>query len=218
MSKIITKRHNSYRLIKGVVLGWQRGKIGEGHQVQVIEADNSITGFRWKSPKDPVAGDQVTVILPEKGVSAKPDRALMILNETTGDTHREINAHDPRGARTIMANMIIWLTIAAIIAVVLINYAIPEQAKIIILAAAALMVWRIAIATYKLREDERAAQRKLDEEAVCSEIVMNAWESNTESRKPRLDIEIDDLGNPIVSNSSAEDGKIHIEEGKSATG
>lgn len=197
MSTIINKRHNSYRLINGVVLGWQRGKVGEGHQVQLIDESNEITGFRWRSPKDPIAGDQVTVVLPEKGVSAKPDRAIMILNHTTGEKHREVNAHDPRGARMIMAHMVIWLTIAAIIAAVLINYAIPQQAQIIVLAAAALMVWRIAIATHKLRQDERAAQRKLDEESVCSDVAMMAWEENTESRKPRLAIDYDERGHPI---------------------
>ena len=199
MSTVIKKRHNSYKLINGVVLGWSRGQIGQGHQVQLIEPDNTITTFSWRSPKDPTAGDQVTVVLPEKGVTAKPDRAVMILNQTTGETHREVNAHDPRGARMIMANMVIWLVIAAIIAAILINFAIiPIQAQVIILLAAALMVWRIAIATYKLRQDERAAQRKLDEESVCSDVVMHAWESNTESRRPRMIIDYDSNGNPVV--------------------
>ena len=108
MSTLITKRHNSYRAIEGAVLGWERGKIGEGHKVQVIEPDNTITSFKWRAPKDPVAGDQVTVVLPETGVSAKPDRAIMILNQTTGETHREVNAHDPNGARSIMVNLVIW--------------------------------------------------------------------------------------------------------------
>ena len=99
----------------------------------------------------------------------------------------------------IMANMVIWLAIAAIIAAILINFAIiPIQAQVIILLAAALMVWRIAIATYKLRQDERAAQRKLDEESVCSDVVMHAWESNTESRRPRMIIDYDSNGNPVV--------------------
>ena len=198
MSTLITKRHNSYRAIEGAVLGWERGKIGEGHKVQVIEPDNTITSFKWRAPKDPVAGDQVTVVLPEAGVSAKPDRAIMILNQTTGETHREVNAHDPNGARSIMVNLVVWLTIAAIIASVLINLATPAQAKIIILAAAALMVWRIAIATFKLREDEKALQRKLAEESVCTDITMSAWESNTESRKPRMAIDYDGDGNPVI--------------------
>jgi len=201
MGHIIQKRHNSYNVINGVVLGWQRGNVGEGHQVQIIEESNEITGFRWKSPKDPIAGDQITVVLPDKGVTAKPDRALIILNETTGETHREVNSHDPRGSRMIMANMIIWLTVAAIVGVILLNFASPVQSQIIILSAAALMVWRIAIATYNLREDERASQRKHDEEAVCSEVVMNAWESNTESRKPRLAIEFDESGKPLIPTS-----------------
>lgn len=199
MSQVIAKRHNAYRRIDGVVLGWERGKVGEGHQVQVIEPDNSITKFRWRAPKDPIAGDQVIVVLPEAGVTAKPDRAIIILNQTTGEAHREVNAHDPKGSRTIMANMIIWLTVAAIIAAVLVNLAIsPEYAKTVILIAAALMVWRIAIATSKLRQDEKAAQRKNDEEAVCSDILMGAWESNIESRKPRLVIEHDEQGNPAT--------------------
>lgn len=198
MSKIITKRHNSYQAIDGAVLGWERGKIGEGHKVQLIEPDNTITTFQWRAPKDPIAGDQVTVVLPNEGVTAKPDRALMILNHTTGETHREVNAHDPRGARRIMVQMVIWLTIAAIIASVLINLAIPSQAQVIILLAAALMVWRIAIATFKLREDEKALQRKIDEEAVCGELVMNAWEGNVESRKPRMSIDYDVNGNPVM--------------------
>ena len=201
MSTIIKKRHNSYRLIDGVVLGWHRGKVGEGHEVQIIDATSAVTTFRWRAPKDPIAGDQVRVVLPEEGVSAKKDRPVMILNQTTGETHREINAHDPRGSRIIMANMIIWLAIAAIIATLLINYAQMEtQARLIILVASALMVWRIAIATHKLRLDERAAQRKLDEEAVCSDVVRAAWEENTESRKPRLSIEHDDAGNPLAPN------------------
>lgn len=175
-------------------MGWQRGNVGEGHQVQIIEKNNNVTGFRWKSPKDPIAGDQLTVVLPEKGITAKPDRALLILNETSGETHREINAHDPRGARTIMFNMIIWLTIAAITGALLVHFSEPTMARIIILAAAALMVWRIAIATYKLREDERASQRKLDEESVCSDVAMTAWENNTESRKPRILLEFDESG------------------------
>jgi len=198
MSTVITKRHNSYRAIDGAILGWERGQVGEGHKVQVMEPDNTITGFKWRAPKDPVAGDQITVVLPDKGVSAKPDRAIMILNHTTGETHREVNAHDPYGSRSIMVRLVIWLTIAAIIASVLINLAVPIQAKIITLAAAALMVWRIAIATSQLRENERALQRRLDEEAVCTDITMTAWEGNVESRKPRMAIDYDSEGNPVM--------------------
>lgn len=198
MSTVIPKRHNSYRAIDGAVLGWERGKVGEGHKVQVIEPDNTITSFKWRSPKDPIAGDQVTVVLPESGVSAKPDRAVMILNHTTGETHREVNAHNPYGARSIMVQLVIWLTVAAIVASVLFNLASGLQAQIIILVATALMVWRIAIATYKLRQDEKALQRKLDEEAVCTDVTMTAWEKNTESRKPRMAIDFDGEGNPVM--------------------
>ncbi len=188
MNQKISKRHNSYRRIDGVVVGWERGHVGEGQKVHIVEADGKITTFNWRSPKDPTAGDQVTVVLPEEGVSAKQDRAIMILNQTTGETHREINAHDPRSARNIMARLIIWEAIALCIVSTLVILAAPEMRIIFMLAAGAILTWRLAIATSDLRQAERAAQRKIDEEAVCTDIAMSAWEGNIESRLPRMDV------------------------------
>ena len=197
MSKKITKRHNSYRQIDGVVLGWERGKVGEGHSVRIIDHSNDITTIKWKSPKDPTAGDQVTVVMPEDGVSAKKDRPIMILNHTNGDNHREINAHDPLGVRRIMVNLVIWETIAAIIAAVLILSAEYPLNYIFALTAAAIIVWRLAIATSKVRASERAAQRKIDEEEVCTKVSMAAWENNTSGRLPRKIIAYDSNGQAL---------------------
>jgi len=197
MSQLIAKRHNTYRRHDGAVLGWERGTVGQGHSVQVIEDDGAITPFNWRSPKDPTAGDQVTIVLPAEGVSAKQDRPIIILNHTTGDTHREVNAHDPKGTRRIMIALFVWVLTAAVITAGILFYATLAQAKIILLLATALIVWRIAIATSHLRMAERAAQRKIDEESLCTEIVIGAWEDNTESRKPRLEIEFDPTGRPL---------------------
>lgn len=198
MKKTIKRSQNTYERIYGTVLGWQRGHVGEGHQVQIISKPNNIDTINWRSPKDPTAGDQVIVVMHKEGVSAKKDRPLMILNHTTGDMHREVNAHDPKGSRRIMTKLVIWVLIAAIIAAILISYSSIEQARIIILASSALMVWRIAIATDDLKMDERASKRKIEEEAMCTEIAMEAWQDNKESRKPRLEITHDSKGNPVL--------------------
>lgn len=188
MSTKIQKRYNSYQRIDGVILGWERGRIGEGHQTSVIEEGGHITNFNWRSPKDPTAGDQVTIVLPEEGVTAKPDRPILMLNHTTGDRHVETNAHDPIGGRAIMTNLGAWVLIALVVTTGICFFATIFEAKIIVLVATALIVWRLAIATRELKLDERAARRKLDEEALRSEIVLAEWVSNTESRRPRVDL------------------------------
>lgn len=192
MSTKIQKRYNSYKRIDGVILGWERGKVGEGHQASIIDKGGFITGFNWRSPKDPTAGDQVTIVLPEEGVTAKPDRPILMLNHTTGDRHAETNAHDPVGWRAIMTSLCAWILIALAVTAAICFFATIFEAKIIVLLAASLVVWRLAIATRDLRLDERAARRKLDEEALRSEIVMAEWVSNTESRRPRVDLELPD--------------------------
>ncbi|MBS7671547.1 hypothetical protein [Croceicoccus gelatinilyticus] len=198
MSTRISKKYNTYRRFDGHVLGWERGQVGEGHQATLIEADGTITSFRWRSPKDPIAGDDVTIVLPEKGVSAKPDRPIILLNHTTGDTHVEVNAHTAKSTRRVMLEVGLWAVIASASGALLMHYGTDIQAQIILLVTAALIIFRLAIATRQLNDFERAARRRADEEEVRSETVLSAWKSNAESRRPRIKIEFDETGRPIA--------------------
>lgn len=198
MSEIVKMNHRTYKVTSGVILGWQRGNTGEGHKVSLIDRANSVTNFKWRSPKDPIAGDQVKIVTVIEGYNAKPDQPVMILNETSGETHREVSTIRPLNLRRVMIILSAWLGISAVIAYALIRNVGTLEAQVIILITAALMVWRIAIATYQINKSEKLSSMKVEEERACAEIAMKAWQSNTESRKPRIEIAFDTKGNPVI--------------------
>ena len=184
--QIIRKRHNTYRRIDGIIAGWSRGE-GSQH-VTLMDHSREIHEVNWRAPEDPSAGDQVSLIMVDEGVSAKRDRPLLILNQTTGHAHREQNAPEPRETISIMFSLIGWVTIAMVIAGAIIVNTTGITMIACLLVAAAIIVWRLAIATSEIRYNEKASQRKTDEEALCSEIISQEWRSHTESRKPRLEV------------------------------
>ena len=202
MNRTIKKRHDTYHRIDGYLLGWERGEIGKGHKATIIDSNGSITTFTWKSPKEPIAGDQVTIVMPEKGDKARFNRPILILNHTTGDRHAEINGDEPKSTRNIMLWLGLWVVIAMGIATAICYFATIFQAKVVILLAAALCNWRLAIATRDIKNAERTAQRNLDEESVRSQVALEVWQENPSSRLPRIDLQFDAAG-PIKQLRSA---------------
>lgn len=180
------KEYNNYDRINGAIVGWTRGETGMGHNVQIISHNNHITHINWRAPRNPNIGDQVTIVMHKEGVSALKDRPLMILNQTTGDMHKENNTIIIKNSKIIMYKLMAWIAIAAIISFTILMYADTFESQIVILISAALIVWRLAIATSDINLNDRAIKRKNDEEALCTQIAMEEWQSNTESRKPRL--------------------------------
>jgi hypothetical protein len=185
---IIETRHNSYERRDGCVVSWERGFGGEGHNVTMTDLEDNLTQFNWRAPNDPIAGDQITVIMPATGVSAKQNRPLMIMNQTTGEYFRQQNAPDPAGTRKIMSKLILWTLIALVISGAIIANTTGMTMLILQLAAAAIIVWRLAIATSDLRADERINQRKEDEEKTCMGVLAGEWQRSPQARKPRIDV------------------------------
>lgn len=183
---IIRKRHNSYKRIDGIIAGWSRGE--DVQHVTLVDNQRDLHEVNWRAPEDPTAGDQVSLIMIDEGVSAKRDRPLLILNQTTGHAHREQNAPEPRETASIMLSLIAWVAVAMIITGAILANTTGITMITCLLAAAAIIVWRLAIATSEVRYNEKASQRKVDEEELCSEIISQEWKSNTASRKPRLEV------------------------------
>lgn len=185
---IIQTRHNSYERKDGFVVSWERGFSGEGHTVVMTDLEDNLTSFNWRAPQDPTAGDQITVIMPATGTSAKQNRPLMVMNQTTGDYFRQQNAPNPVGTRAIMTSLISWIVVAMIISGAIIMNTEGITMLVLQLVAAAIIVWRLAIATSELRADERANQRKADEEATCMGVLAGEWQRSPQARKPRIDV------------------------------
>ena len=185
-NQIIQKRHNAYKRLDGVIASWSMGD--DVQRVTLVDEDRELHEVNWRAPEDPTAGDQVSLIMVHDGVSAKRDRPLLILNQTTGHAHREQNAPEPRGTASIIFSLIGWIAIAMIVSGAIIANTTGLTMLIFLLVAAAIIVWRLAIATSEVRYNEKASQRKLDEEALCSDIISNEWRSNTASRKPRIEL------------------------------
>ena len=181
-----TKRHNSYRRIDGVITAWQRQRDGIAHDIAIIDKLLEMHYVQWRTAEDPTVGDQVSVIINDEGVSAKPTRPLLILNHTTGHAHREQNAPEPYNTKKIMLWLLVWIATAMIVSSVIILNTNGVTMLILQLLAAAFIVWRLAIATSDIRLNERSSQRKNDEEMLCSEIISAEWRGATESRKPRV--------------------------------
>lgn len=193
--QIIGRTYNSYRLIDGVILSWDRGTPGAGHSTVIIEKNHQQESFTWRAPHDPNVGDQVSIIMPYEGLTTKKDRPLIILNHTTGEYFREQNAPDPIGFKRIMSRLIIWVAIAMIISAAIILNAEPPLMQLFLLISAAMIVWRIAIATSDLRYDDRATRRKHDEDALCLEMLTRQWEQHG-PRLPRISF---DASQPAAS-------------------
>jgi len=198
MSRTISKQLNNYLRLDGYLLGWERGRIGQGHQASLIDQDGLITAFNWRSPKEPIAGDQLTVVLPEKGEAGKTARPILILNHTSGDRHEEVNDAKLPSTRDIMLWLAVWVLIAFAVTAAICFYATTFEMKVIVLIAAALVNWRMAIATRDIKKSEKSSLRKLEEEAVRAEIALSIWEENPRSRLPRIDIAYDDKGSPVL--------------------
>ena len=185
---IINTRHNSYERKDGYIVSWQRGHPSEGHDVVMMDPENNLTSFNWRAPENPVIGEQVTIIMNATGISAKQNQPLMIMNQTSGAYFRQQNAPNPAGTKAIMSRLITWVLIALIISVCVIANATGITMLVFQLVAAAIIVWRLAIATAELRADEKINQRKSDEESTCMAILAGEWQKSPQSRKPRIDV------------------------------
>ncbi len=202
MSNIISKQLDDYRRLDGHLLGWERGLVGQGHQATLIDHEGAITTFNWRSPKEPIAGDQITVVLPSKGDGARAGRPILILNHTTGDRHEEVSKAKPASTRDIMLWLAVWVIVAFAVTAAICFYANTFEIKVIVLVAAALVNWRLAIATRDIKTSEKTSLRRLEEEAVRAEVALSIWEENPRSRLPRIDI-LYDANGPIEYQQTA---------------
>lgn len=198
MSNTIIKQLDNYLRLDGYLLGWERGQIGQGHQASLIDQNGVITAFNWRSPKEPIAGDQITVVIPEKGGAGRSARPILILNHTSGDRHEEVNDAKPASTRDIMLWLAVWVLVAFAVTAAICFYATTFETKVIVLIAAALVNWRMAIATREIKRSEKSSLRKLEEESVRAEIALSIWEKNPRSRLPRIDVAYDDKGSPVL--------------------
>jgi hypothetical protein len=174
--ELIRKTWNTYKRHDGYIMGWERSEeLGTGHSVRMLDQEKNTITFQWRSSSEPVAGQRMSVVMVEDGVSVRPDRPVMILNHDTGEVIREQNAPPPRGTRPIMMALSVWVLIATSVACLLIAYTEGRTMVIYTLMATAFIVWRLAIATSELRYDEKAQKRIQDEEKLCLEIMTGAW-------------------------------------------
>lgn len=175
MSQEIKKRHSSYTRHDGFISGWERRSDGKGHVAVIEDKEGDSTTFRWRDAEEPKAGATISVIMPRTGVTVKHERPLLILGHDSGTVFREQNAPDPRGTKDIMFWLITWILGAMFVSGIIIYNSEGLTMQVLLLLAAAFIVWRLAIATSELRMDERAQQRLRDEETLCLEIVTSEW-------------------------------------------
>lgn len=183
MNELIRKTHNSYRRHDGYIMGCERAEEPGGvDQVSIMDQERNLISVPWRAGHEPKPGQRVSVIMVEKGVSIRPERPILVLNHETGDIIREQNAPPPRGMRPIMISLSIWVLLALAVACIIIAQTEGLTQLVLILAATAMVVWRLAIATSELRHDERAQKRIQDEEKLCLEIMTSAWKLAAEER------------------------------------
>ena len=176
MNEIIRKTWNTYKRHDGYVMGWERSEEpGVGHHVSMLDQDKQTIEFQWRSARDPEAGQRISAVMVETGVSIRRDRPILVLNHDTGEVIREQNAPPPRGTRPIMLALTIWTLAALAVSCLIIANTEGLTMMVLTLAATAMLVWRLAIATSELRHDERAQKRIQDEEKLCLEIMTGAW-------------------------------------------
>lgn len=176
MTDIIRGGMTSYVRHDGYIMNWERSdEKGDGHQVTMLNDQRETISFRWRSSSEPVAGQRISVLMVDKGVSVHPDRPLLILNHDTSETIREQNAPSPLGTRPIMIWLSIWVLSALAVSALIIAHTEGITMMALTLLATAIVVWRLAIATSDLRYDERAQKRIQDEEKVCLETMSSAW-------------------------------------------
>lgn len=176
MNDIIRTTWNTYKRHDGYIMGWERSEEqGVGHNVSMLDQDKNTITFQWRGGDEPAAGQRVSVVMVEEGVSIRPDRPIMILNHDNGSVIREQNAPPPRGTRPIMIALWIWILSALSISCILVANTEGVTMIAIALVSAALVVWRLAITTSELRYDERAQKRIQDEEKMCLDIMTGAW-------------------------------------------
>lgn len=176
MNDIIRKTWNTYKRHDGYVMGWERSEeAGVGHTVSMLDQDKNTITFQWRAASEPAAGQRMSVIMVEEGVSIRPDRPIMVLNHDTGEVIREQNAPPPRGTRPIMISLSIWMLVALAVSCLIIANTEGITMMACTLLATAFLVWRLAIATSELRYDERSQKRIQDEEKLCLEIMTGAW-------------------------------------------
>lgn len=179
MTGIIKKTWNSYSQHEGYIMGFERSEQpGVGHRVSVMDQEQNPITFQWRGAVDPAAGQRVTVIMVKDGVSIRRDRPVLVLNHETGDVIREQNAPPPKGSRPIMLSLWAWILIALSVACLLVANTEGLTRMVTILVAAAMLVWRLAIATSELRADDRAQKRIQDEEKLCLEIMTSEWRAS----------------------------------------
>jgi len=172
---IITKTWNSYDRHDGYVMGWERDDSSDGHHVTLMNSDGEPIGFRWRSAEEPVAGGALSVVMVKDGLTLRADRPVLVLEHDTGKVMREQNAPPPRGTRPIMLALSIWMMAALGIGLIIIAHTTGLTFAVCTLLTAALLVWRLAIATSEVRLDERAWTRIREEEKLCLDIMTSEW-------------------------------------------
>lgn len=183
MNDIIRKTWNTYKRHDGYIMGWERSEEqGVGHSVSVLDQEKKTITFQWRSSTEPKAGQRVSVIMVEDGVTIRPDRPVMVMNHDTGEAIREQNAPAPLGTRPVMIRLWIWLLAAFAVACLLTAYSEGVTRMAIILMSGAFVVWRMAITTSELRYEEKTQKRIQDEEKLCLEVMTGAWRLAAEER------------------------------------
>lgn len=172
----ISKTWNTYTRHDGYLMEWEKGEAADGHRARMMDSDGQTVTFSWRGELDPLAGSKTSVVMVKSGVTTRPDRPVLVLDHDRGFAYRELNAPPPRGTRPIMFSLTVWMLFALGISIVLDAHApTPLYFAVFTLVAAALMVWRLAIATSELRMDERARDRIRDEEKLCLEVMTSEW-------------------------------------------
>lgn len=176
MTQIIKKTWNTYKRHDGYIMGWERSEEpGVGHKVSILDELNHPIDFQWRSNIEPEAGQRVSIVMVDEGVSTRKDRPILVMNHDTGEVLREQNAPPTKGTRSIMISLWIWVLSAMAISSLIIANTTGVMMMSLTLLATALIVWRLAIATSELRYEERAQKRIQDEEKLCLEIMTSAW-------------------------------------------
>lgn len=177
----ISKTWNTYERHDGYLMEWEKGEASEGHRATMMDSEGETVTFRWRGELDPQAGSKTSVVMVKSGVTTRADRPVLVLDHDRGFAYRELNAPPPRGTRPIMLSLTIWMLFALGISIVLdANAPTGFYFTVFTLVAAALMIWRLAIATSELRIDERARDRIRDEEKLCLEVMTSEWRLNAD--------------------------------------
>lgn len=176
MNEIIRKTWNTYKRHDAYIMGWERSdEDGVGHHVSVLDQEKKTIDFQWRAASEPKAGQRVSVVMVEEGVSIRRDRPILVLNHDTGEVIREQNAPPPRGTRPIMIALTTWILSILAVFCIIAAYTEGVVQMSMGLLGTAFVVLRLAKATSELRYDERAQKRIQDEEKLCLEIMTGAW-------------------------------------------